>query len=154
MPFFFFQLVRRVTFVLVALYLPGQPFLQMLCYLVASLVMLGYLLSYRVFVDPTTCAMEILNELMVLLVGFHMVMLLSEGSLNSKKRDLIGLSLVLLMITLIALNSMKFVHDQCRKYILTLRRCMAHGIYKRQQTKKRELLRQKSLKQERLRVQK
>ena len=53
------------------------PFLQILCYLVQSILMSCYLASNESFVNPVTCRLEMLNELVVLLVGYHMVVLMS-----------------------------------------------------------------------------
>ena len=134
MPFFFLHLARRVVFIFVAIYLEDYPFLQVLCYLVQSLFMAGYLTSTRVFIDPGNSRMEIFNELVVLLVGFHMVILMSTHDMNAEKRDGIGYSLITLIVSLCLVNTLMFLIDSIKLCVRCCKRVKVQIIYKKQRT--------------------
>ena len=142
MPFFFCHLVRRIVFVFVAFYLSSQPFLQILCYLIQSILMLSYLASYRPFANPSTCKLEIFNEFVVLLVGYNMITIMSTGNLNAEKMSIIGISLITLIIALCSVNTLKFVYEMLYYLILNIRRLKTKKVgkkrtnaYKMQQNK-------------------
>ena len=132
MPFFFMHLVRRISFVLVAIYLAELPFMQVLIYLISSMAMVSYLASYRVFVDNDTCQIEIFNEAIVLLVGYLMVALMCEtakeigsSSSGAKNREIVGKAMLSCIIVICVINSIKFCIEQCRSLKLRCRRCRA-----------------------------
>ena len=131
MPFFFCHLVRRIVFVFVALYLSSQPFLQILCYLIQSILMLSYLASYQPFANPSTCKLEIFNESVVLLVGYNMITIMSTDNLNAEKMSLIGISLIILIGALCLVNSVKFIYDMLYYLILYIRHLKTKKVGKK-----------------------
>jgi len=89
------------------------------------------MISYRVFVDPVNCSLEIFNEIVVMIVGYHMVMLINESGLTAATRDQIGLSLITFIALLCLVNSLKFTYDQGRFAIFCFRKLKAQHIRRR-----------------------
>ena len=109
-PFYFFHLSRRIIFILVALYLMDYPFVQILFYMGQSLAMAGFLVSKRVFYARSTNLLEIWNEIIILIVGYHMVIFMS-ANLDHVKRNAVGITLIICVGGLISLNTLKYLWD-------------------------------------------
>ena len=92
--------------------------------------MASFLTSHKAFEDPVTCRMEIMNEFVVLIVGYHMVTLMSTTQLDADKRDNIGTSLVTVITILCVVNSLKFCYDQVRHSIRHCKRIKAKIVHK------------------------
>jgi len=64
-------ILRRVIFVFSAYYLSAYPWIQVILYLVLSKISVAYLLYTEPFDDPFVNKLEIFNELIVMIVGYH-----------------------------------------------------------------------------------
>ena len=153
MPFYFFHLSRRLAFVFVAVYLSSEPFLQILSYLLQSLLMACYLAAKTPFVDPLTCKIELMNEFVILLVGYHMITLMSTNGINADIREKIGMSLISLIGAMFTANSLKYIYDQCKLSLLHCRRVKAKIIYTQRKKAFIKLYKQESIILERLATQ-
>lgn len=91
--------------------------------------MVCYLAAKTPFVDPLVCKIEVINEIVILLVGYHMVALMSTNGINADIREKIGLTLISLIGTMFAGNSLKYIYDQCKFSLLHLRRVKAKIIH-------------------------
>ena len=80
-----------------------------------------------------TCRMEILNEIVVLLVGYHMIILMSSDKLNANKMSNIGISLITLIVALCVINTGKFFYDNARVTVLCCRHVKAKIVGKKRQ---------------------
>ena len=74
-PFYLIHLLRRIVFVVVAMYMFDHSWLQVLLYLVQSIFMLAYICSQRPFDSPRTNFLESFNEFSVLVTGYHLILI-------------------------------------------------------------------------------
>ena len=69
--FYEIHVVRRLLFVFAAYYLYDYPWIQVISYLVQSKIMVAYLTGWKPFVEPDTNYIEIFNEYIVMIIGYH-----------------------------------------------------------------------------------
>ena len=74
-PFLLFHLLRRIVFMIVAMFLLNHSWLQVLLYLVQSIFMLAFIRNQRPFKSLTTHFLESLNEFCVAITGYHVVLI-------------------------------------------------------------------------------
>ena len=86
------------------------PFVQILFYMGQSLAMAGFLVSKRVFYARSANLLEIWNEIIILIVGYHMVIFMS-ANLDHTKRNAVGITLIICVGGLISLNTLKYLWD-------------------------------------------
>ena len=73
-----------------------------------SLAMAVYLIRYQPFMLHMQNYLEIFNELVVLAISYHMTLIMSEN-LNSQKREIIGISLIIVTTTMILVNAVIWI---------------------------------------------
>ena len=109
-PVFFIHVLRRIIFVLVAMYFFDHPWLQVFLYMLQSLGMAWYLLTNRPFLLPIRNTVEIFNELAVLAAAYHMTVIMSEHHVTRGARELVGQSLVAVVATMILVNALVWAY--------------------------------------------
>jgi hypothetical protein len=70
----FLLLLRRLLFGLAVIYLDGYQMLQIQVFLISSIFNMIYLLYFRPLDGPAANRLEIFNESIVLITGYHMVL--------------------------------------------------------------------------------
>ena len=98
-------LVRRVIFVTVALYLLGSPALQVLIFVLSSMVQTIVLIGKWPYESTLSNLLEAFNELVVLAIGFH-VLVLTHTGLPVAVRETTGSSMLVHIGILIAVNGL------------------------------------------------
>ena len=92
MYFAFVSVLRRVSLVYIAMFLGGQPWLQMIIFVYISCMQLFYL-SYELPYDSrATNRIEIMNESIILVCGYYSMCLigLTAGPIGPSKNQWIG----------------------------------------------------------------
>ena len=103
-PFYFFHLLRRIIFVVVAMYLFERPWFQVFIYMLQSLAMAWYLITNKPFISPSQNYSEIFNELVVLVIAYHMTLIMSPN-IDWHQREMIGISLIAFTSSMIVVNA-------------------------------------------------
>ena len=95
--------IRRIAFVLVAIYLHRQPWIQTILFIVASEIVCVYLLSVLPYESKNQNRLEIINEIMVLITGY--CMLISVGwNMPPSARLYVGLTTIFFIVAVVLLN--------------------------------------------------
>ena len=68
-------ILRRFIFILGALYLFDQAWLQAILYWLSSMLAIGLLLAVKPFTSPTTNIIESISECVILFIGYHVIIL-------------------------------------------------------------------------------
>ena len=91
--------------------------------MVASLYAVSYLTTTQPFDTKATNYIEIFNELMVLLTGYHLV-LLGLGDLSMKGREKLGISLFSIVSFMILVNQFLWIVEFILGIYMRVRRRM------------------------------
>ena len=108
--YYIFFCLRRFLFVAVAMIYFERPWIQAIIYWQVSFFALMLLFKGRPFKEKSTNYVEIFNEVIVLLIGYH-VAVLTGFYLNSLIRTGIGLSIIMLVSALICVHVLIWLTD-------------------------------------------
>lgn len=100
-------MLRRFAFVVIAMLLFEKPWLQAILYCQISFLALILVLNGMPFSDPVTNALEILNEVFVLIIGYH-VCSLTGFQMERHQRKALGTSIIILVCILIAIHYIRW----------------------------------------------
>jgi hypothetical protein len=83
------QLLRKILFSLIVIYLGAYPFVQVFLLIFSSLSMTAYMISFTPFSENAT--LEVLNELTIWAAGMHMpIFMIETGFENEAGWSLVG----------------------------------------------------------------
>ena len=106
--YYIFFLLRRFLFVVVAMTYFESPWLQALIYMQVSFFALILLFKGNPFKERITNYIEIFNETIVLLIGYH-IAVLTGFNVESMTRIGLGISIILLVTLLIAVHIIRWL---------------------------------------------
>ena len=102
------QLIRRLVFVIVAVHIHKAPWIQSLCFMIASLLVNIYLLNTLPFDSFSQNLLEVVNEILVLVCAYSMAV--SCGwNLSPDHRLKLGVSTVVLTLFVINYNVIRWL---------------------------------------------
>ena len=87
------------------MYLFEVPWIQVLIYMLQSLAMTWYLITNKPFILPSQNYSEIFNELVVLVIAYHMTLIMSQN-IDWHQREIIGISLIAFTCSMILVNAL------------------------------------------------
>lgn len=105
--YYIFFMLRRFSFVLIAMLLFEKPWLQVMLYYLISFLALGLVLNGMPFADPVSNKLEILNEVFVLFIGYHLIAL-SGYEMESTYRKRLGNSIIVTIMVLITVHYIRW----------------------------------------------
>ena len=97
------HVLRRVALVLIAMYVGDQPWIQTILFIAISEYACVYLWEVRPFESTTQNRVEIANEVLILILGYHMAVV-TGFNVPSWHRYRVGVSTIAFILLLIALN--------------------------------------------------
>lgn len=106
----FIHVVRRWVFVYFALYQGNLPIVQTIVFVAGSLLRSLYLMEQKPYEDTQTGALETFYEIIVLITGYHMIVL-TGFEMTSSVRLFVGFSLNFFVLCLIVVSVVFFVKD-------------------------------------------
>lgn len=113
-------LTRRSLYVLITYSLFNYPGIQIQSFIYVTLLYLIYLHHFPVFVEKLTLKVETFNEVIFLLICYHMV-LFSNLIWLPELKQAIGKSLVTLVFSLLGVNTLVIIFVSLRNVIRTRR---------------------------------
>ena len=106
--YFIFFCLRRFLFVAVAMIYFERPWIQAIMYWQVSFFALMLLFKGRPFKEKSTNYVEIFNEVIVLLIGYHLCVL-TGFNIGTERRFTIGISIIILVSLLISVHIIRWL---------------------------------------------
>ena len=97
------HIIRRITLVLIAMYIHGQPWIQTILFIIIAEYFCVYLFSYMPFESFNQNWLEIFNELIILVIGYHMIVVAGFNVPNFHRKA-VGYSAIFFTLLLVAVN--------------------------------------------------
>jgi NhaP-type Na+/H+ or K+/H+ antiporter len=100
-------MLRRFAFVVIAMLLFERPWLQAILYWQISFLALVFILAGMPFIDLISNKIEVMNEVFVLLIGYHLC-ILTGFSMEASHRKAFGVSIIVLVLMLICVHYIRW----------------------------------------------
>ena len=136
----FIHIVRRITLILIAIYINGQPWIQTIFFVIIAEYICVYLFGSMPFESFNQNLLEIFNELTILVIGYHMIIVAGFNVPNYHKKK-VGYSAIFFILLLIVVNVLHFIvcfAKWVKLHILRFKNIIAHRRRMNEKLKKQK----------------